>query len=515
MSQRSQPRTPSPKLRITQGTPIPQSPLQQRFYANLFEHVQIRHHKRSSNIFAQPLASPSKSPKSPFQDILAILGEDPMDSATQTQTRTQTRTEPDFGSSRQPPRQPPNNSNAGPSNKGKDPAPPDDGGDDGDGDGEGGGGGGGDGGGGEPGDPGDGGGGGGDDPTDDEDADYAQRRELIRTLRSLNTTFEKLGPSGNEKTEVKKPEIFDGSDPKKLRPFLILVQLNLQNRPRAYSTDAAKIAFTLSYLGGTALEFFEPFILDPDQDDPPQWSQSFIAFVQELKDNFGVYDEAGDAEDRLETLQMKESDRASKYCVRFQQLASQTAWDEAALRYFFRKGLAARIKDALSLTREETTLVLFKAQVLRVDARYWRRQTEKKREQGHSGSSSGSGGKGNDGKGGGSGNSGGSGKSSGSGKPKSGNNSSSNSNSSTSSSSSSSSSSSGNPKPWADKLGKNGKLTQAEKDRRKKNNLCMFCGGGKHSIDNCDKRKASNEARGRAASTSTPAAGTSNSGPEK
>ncbi|THU96550.1 hypothetical protein K435DRAFT_597751, partial [Dendrothele bispora CBS 962.96] len=63
----------------------------------------------------------------------------------------------------------------------------------------------------------------------------------------------------------------------------------------------------------------------------------------------------------------------------------------------------------------------------------------------------------------------------------------------------SSNSSSGNnsKKPYADKLGKDRKLTQAERERRKKFNLCAFCGGN-HKIDDCNKRKKAQEAHGRA-----------------
>ena len=66
-------------------------------------------------------------------------------------------------------------------------------------------------------------------------------------------------------------------------------------------------------------------------------------------------------------------------------------------------------------------------------------------------------------------------------------------------------------------LGPDGKLTQAEKEQRKKNKLCMFCGGSGHNFDNCPNRKERNtnsNSRGRAStveSTSTAAAGPSDS----
>ena len=56
--------------------------------------------------------------------------------------------------------------------------------------------------------------------------------------------------------------------------------------------------------------------------------------------------------------------------------------------------------------------------------------------------------------------------------------------------------------PLVDKLNKSRKLTLAEKERRKKNGLCMFCGAKGHLINDCDKRKQA-EAKARAAKTST------------
>ncbi|KAF5372100.1 hypothetical protein D9758_004920 [Tetrapyrgos nigripes] len=405
MSQRSQPRTPSPTPNLT----VPVTPFKNTYYSNLFHNIQIRQHRRSGSIFAHP--SPTKPCTSPFKEFLDSWDSpEPGDSGTLTQTQSRSYVQQQTqGSSR-----------AGPS---RTPANPDDGcgpppgqhygqGDDRDDNEQHQGGGGGrsdDGGRGPPDDgpPGDGG----SDSSDSNNDDDDKRRQFITTLQNFNEIIGKVTPGHSEKTEVKKPDVFDGLDPKMLCPFLIQIQINLQNRPKAYTTDAAKISFTLSYLSGTALEFFELEILNPDPEEPAPWTLDFGIFVKELKDNFGVFDEVGDAEDQLEALFMKDSDQATKYCAKFQQLASQVAWDENSLRHFFRKGLAPQIKDALALVYEETNLPHLKSQVLRINSCYWRRQTEEKREEG-------SGGKGNSrGKGSGGNSSGsGSGKSSNSGK---------------------------------------------------------------------------------------------------
>ena len=53
------------------------------------------------------------------------------------------------------------------------------------------------------------------------------------------------------------------------------------------------------------------------------------------------------------------------------------------------------------------------------------------------------------------------------------------------------SSSSGHSAALADKLGKDGKLTSTERQRRFDNNLCMFCGGIGHTAKDCPKSSSS------------------------
>ena len=69
-----------------------------------------------------------------------------------------------------------------------------------------------------------------------------------------------------------------------------------------YYTDQRKIHYALSYLSGMAKEWFEPDILDPDINAMPMWTNSFSALVQELQENFGLYDAQGDTEERLGSI---------------------------------------------------------------------------------------------------------------------------------------------------------------------------------------------------------------------
>ncbi|KAJ3851369.1 hypothetical protein EV368DRAFT_83610 [Lentinula lateritia] len=97
-------------------------------------------------------------------------------------------------------------------------------------------------------------------------------------------------------------------------------------------TNQRKVNYTLSYLSGSAKEWFVPDILDPDLDLLLAWTSSFKAIVKEPQDNFGVYDMQGDTEDSLEYLKMKETENIRKYNIQFNTLAASTNWDSAALK---------------------------------------------------------------------------------------------------------------------------------------------------------------------------------------
>ena len=161
-------------------------------------------------------------------------------------------------------------------------------------------------------------------------------------------------------------------------------------------------------------------------------------------------------------------------------------------------GLPPRIKDALAIQGRPDTLKDLRSKSQEIDHRYWQRRAEQAREQKTSNPS-------------------GSGNSSGTPKPKPATSSSS-SNHAKSDNAKKDSGSSGAPKsdrPYADKLGSDGKLTPAEKARRIAEKLCLFCGLGGHKAEDCNKRKAALKARGAKTSTSQADAPSDASGSKK
>ena len=290
-------------------------------------------------------------------------------------------------------------------------------------------------------------------------------------------------------TSVKQPDTFDGSDPKKLNNFILLCNLYFRNNP-AYADDGAKVTFALTLLRGIALEFFEPMLTSKEE---LAWENDWENFLRILRSQFGPIDPTADAADSIDNLRMKDNQHILKYNIDFTRLAIQTGWDDSVLRHRYYSGLAERIKDIMGQQGKPDTLDKMKILAHSIDARYWERAREKSRSGPDKSSHNNSNNKSDK-------------KSTSTSTSNSSTTSSNNNNKSQSKGTSSSSNDKkadkpkSAPNPLADKLGKDGKLTPQERQRRFDNKLCLFCGGTDHTVHNCPKSSSSaSKAKARAA----------------
>jgi Retrotransposon gag protein len=185
--------------------------------------------------------------------------------------------------------------------------------------------------------------------------------------------IKKLGKMKSDTGKLREPEPFTGKDPKKLKAFIFQCQLYFRNSD--FDSDSKKVIFALSYLWDVAQEWFEPGISGLT-DEPLEWFDNWEAFLDELRTNFGPYDETGNAEHELTNLRMRDNQCVSDYLVRFSGLALCCSWGEPALRYRFYEGLPPQIKDELSKSEKPWTLQVLKQKVQNIDARYWERAQE-------------------------------------------------------------------------------------------------------------------------------------------
>ena len=317
-----------------------------------------------------------------------------------------------------------------------------------------------------------------------DDSEHGIQNNLADAIAALARNVQHQGDGSRAK--VRDPDTFDGTDPAKLRTFIVQLQLSFNDRPRAFAEDHRKVNFAISYLKGIALAHFENSLVDPDLLHPPAWGEDYRAFVLELNTYFGASDVVGEAETKLENLSMKPTHRIAKYLVEFNRLSTLTGWDNRALRHQFYRGLPARIKDEVSRVGKPATLPALRTLALSIDNRYWEREEETRRERGGQSSE-----KKTD-------------------RPQNQASSSSSNQSNQNkhhkktptphASSSSAQNSERKTSDLGDKLGRDGKLTAAERARRFANNLCLFCGGVGHSAKECPKSSSSAaKAKGRAA----------------
>ena len=303
--------------------------------------------------------------------------------------------------------------------------------------------------------------------------------------------------SSSGKTKVRKPDTFDGTDPRKLHAFLVLCELNFQNRPKAFATDRAKVTYVQSYLRGMALEWFEPDLLNVSNPNAcPIWMDNHHQFVSELKSNFGPHDLVGDAEHQLDNLSMKEGQKINKYIIEFNRLAGQVhGYGDGALRHIFYSALPNHIKDEISHFGKPRTLDGYRTLVQTIDARYWEHKSKISHQTKNSSLSSTS-------------NSKSSASSSDSkGKSKEKDNKSKGSENKSKGSSSSSGASKLTTSDAPSHLRKDGKLTEEKCQRCIMEKLCMFCGQPGHMAKDCPKSTSkSAKTKARAAKVETPAA---------
>src|ERR1700723_3210385 len=135
--------------------------------------------------------------------------------------------------------------------------------------------------------------------SDDENAGNNLATAILALARNVRTQGD------SSRAKVQEPDPFDGTDPTKLRTFLIQLQLNFSDWPRSFGQDDWKFNFAISYQKGLALAHFENALIEPDIFAAASWPNNYSEFVAELKLYFGSLNTIGEVESRLQTCQQQ------------------------------------------------------------------------------------------------------------------------------------------------------------------------------------------------------------------
>ncbi|KAI0362863.1 hypothetical protein BV20DRAFT_959431, partial [Pilatotrama ljubarskyi] len=86
-------------------------------------------------------------------------------------------------------------------------------------------------------------------------------QELAGAFALISEAFSRAYHSTpDEQHNVREPDQFDGSNSDELRIFFAQLELVFKARPRTFNSEAKKVTYALSYLKGTALQWFEPYL---------------------------------------------------------------------------------------------------------------------------------------------------------------------------------------------------------------------------------------------------------------
>lgn len=202
----------------------------------------------------------------------------------------------------------------------------------------------------------------GDQPTNLTESDLKQLLQRIAALEDENHNMRQQGSRLEQENQhlrtitpplvqtatvslpkVTLPDKYDGNR-SSFRGFVN--QLNLLfvlNGPR-YPTDRIKIYTVGTLLTGKALAWFNPYLERPEKHT--ETLRSFDSFMAIFRATFGPVDPAVTAANEIRRLNQGKSSAAS-YAANFVQLASDLDWNDAALISQFRQGLSGEVKNML------------------------------------------------------------------------------------------------------------------------------------------------------------------------
>ncbi|XDV25876.1 hypothetical protein PO909_029709 [Leuciscus waleckii] len=188
--------------------------------------------------------------------------------------------------------------------------------------------------------------------------------ELVKAMQTLRTpssdaSAETASPSSASLRSAL-PEKFDGS-PGKCKGFILQCSLYLSQQPSPNVSDDSKISFVSSLLTGRALDW----ITAVWETDGPAF-RTYDEFLQEFQAVFEHSKGGKGAEDLLLELTQGRTS-AAEYALEFRTLAAQTNWSDSSLKVVFRRGLNHELQAELACRDEGRNFNQFAQLAIQID----------------------------------------------------------------------------------------------------------------------------------------------------
>ena len=206
-----------------------------------------------------------------------------------------------------------------------------------------------------------------------------QVASLQHQLHAQTVRVDALNHSGYrpsvQEPQLALPDRFNGN-PSKLRDFTLSVRTIFDLQPSRFPSDRVKILFIGTLLDGPPLSWFRA--LREEAIEPPQL-QSLDTFLAALDAAFGDPHFVSSAQRRLR-LCTQGNRPASVFASEFRRIARDTGFNDQALRETFRLNLSSEVKDHLVFSEEPQTLEELIRLSIRIDNRLFERRAERRLE---------------------------------------------------------------------------------------------------------------------------------------
>ena len=152
---------------------------------------------------------------------------------------------------------------------------------------------------------------------------------------------------------IKEPDTFSRGDADDLRAFIFQCQIYFRACEEEFSEDTKKIFFAISYLRGIALDYFEPYINEPDPLQDFDFLEDWVAFVQKLSNVFGSYTPEDDDKDAIVTIPFPPDGKAVTYFIQFVKYQNRIRWGDHSLHKVIKDTIPVRISEELWYSKED------------------------------------------------------------------------------------------------------------------------------------------------------------------
>lgn len=283
---------------------------------------------------------------------------------------------------------------------------------------------------------------------------------LVEQIHQLEHQLEQqlqVSLATRKEPKVASPKAFTGKRTES-QEFILKCETVFMAQTRTYYDDKTKLAFTINLLEHEAYEWVKPALLAP-YDKSPEWIQSWDAFKKEF---FKVFSDVDIKELSYQRLQaLKQTGSASTYANDFRRHSLNLDWNDEPLRQHFFRGLKPEVKDRVLSPTDFTDLTSLMESAIKWDNLLYQRRRDPSNNRSTERSYT---------------------------------------HSTTRQSNDYKSSNQAHHSSPVHTLGTGptpmevdsirGPLSQAEKDRRRKNNLCLYCGNPGHRALECRKRSS-------------------------